>query len=98
MEISEAHSSFWLITMRFLKSTCKMLDREKRKSHYLSSDIQIEFIKLCGRRVLDTILKEREEAIYFSVICDAIPDISHTERNVVLISYVIYNNETEYGS
>lgn len=72
--------------------------REKKKgtrlSHYLSSDIQNKFIQLCGRRVLNTILKEREEASYFSVLCDATPDISHTEQNVVLIKYVIYNNET----
>lgn len=42
-----------------------------------------------------TILKEREDAIYFSVICDATPDISHTEQNVVLIRYVRYNKETD---
>lgn len=42
-----------------------------------------------------TILKETEDAIYFSVICDATPDISHTEQNVVLIRYVRYNKETD---
>lgn len=33
-------------------------------------------------------MKEREHAIYYSVICDATPDISHMEQNVILLRYV----------
>lgn len=76
----------------------KVKDKKKgtRLTHYLSSDIQNEFIELCGRRILKTILKESEDSIYYSVICDATPDISHTEQNVVLIRYVnYYNKETD---
>lgn len=39
-------------------------------------------------RNLNSILAEREEAIYYSVICDSTPDISHTEQNVLLLKYV----------
>jgi hypothetical protein len=39
-------------------------------------------------RVLKTKHYEIEYAIYFSVICDATPDISHTEKNVLLVRYV----------
>lgn len=46
---------------------------------------------MCGRRVLKSILKE--DAIYFSVMCDATSDISHTEQNVVLIRYLKCNKE-----
>lgn len=46
-------------------------------------------LELCGRKVLKTILKEREDAIYYSIISDATPDISHTEQNVLLIRYVL---------
>jgi len=63
--------------------------RQKKKgnnlTHYLSPDTQNEFIEICGKRVLNTILKEREDAIYYSVICDSTPDISHTEQNVLLL-------------
>lgn len=69
--------------------------KETRLTHYLSSDSQNEFIKLCGKRVLKTILQEREDAIYYSVICDATPDISHTEQNVVLLRYMKYDKETD---
>nr|XP_032834283.1 zinc finger MYM-type protein 1-like isoform X1 [Petromyzon marinus]XP_032834284.1 zinc finger MYM-type protein 1-like isoform X1 [Petromyzon marinus]XP_032834285.1 zinc finger MYM-type protein 1-like isoform X1 [Petromyzon marinus] len=64
-----------------------------RLTHYLSSDIQNEFIELCGKGVLSSILKEREESVYYSVICDATPDISHTEQNVLLLRYVGFDQE-----
>ncbi|KAL6456301.1 hypothetical protein MHYP_G00348440 [Metynnis hypsauchen] len=64
-----------------------------RLTHYLSPDAQNEFIELCGKRVLNTILKEREDAIYYSVICDSTPDISHTEQNVLLVRYVHHDKE-----
>ncbi|XDV16533.1 hypothetical protein PO909_016205, partial [Leuciscus waleckii] len=71
--------------------------RQKKKgsrlTHYLSPDTQNEFIEICGKRVLNTILKEREDAIYYSVICDSTPDISHTEQNVLLIRYVHQDKE-----
>lgn len=72
----------------------KNLDKQTRITHYLSSDIQNELIELSGKLVLKVILKEREAAIYYSIICDATPDISHTEQNVVLIRYVHYNEES----
>lgn len=58
--------------------------KEKRPStrvtHYLSPESQNEFIELCGDRVLKEILKERECAIDYSLICDATPDVSHRNR------------------
>jgi hypothetical protein len=62
----------------------KVRDKKKgaRLTHYLSPESQNEFIGICGPRVLKTILYERENAISYSVICDATPDISHTEQNV----------------
>lgn len=66
--------------------------KEKRPStrvtHYLSQESQNEFIELCGDRVLKEILKERECAIYYLLICDATPDVSHKEQNVILLRYV----------
>lgn len=56
----------------------------KLPAHYLSPESQNEFINLCGQHVLNTILEERIKAIYFSVICDATPDTSHVEQNVLL--------------
>lgn len=63
----------------------KAFKKESRLTHYLSLDIQNEFIELCGKRVQKRILKEREDAIYYGIICETTPEISHTEQNVVLM-------------
>lgn len=39
-----------------------------RLIHYLSPETQNEFISLCGERVLNTTLAEREASIYYSII------------------------------
>ena len=63
------------------------------QAHYLSADSQKEFINICGAYVLEAILEERREATYYSIICDATPDISHKEQNVIMLRYVHKQNE-----
>lgn len=63
-------------------------------SHYLSWLSQNEFISLCGNHVLKHILNEREKAIYYSIIVDATPDLSHQEQNVFIIRYILQNQDT----
>lgn len=65
---------------------------ERLPAHYLSGRSQNEFIELCGNHVLNKILEERLQSIYFSIICDATPDISHVEKNVLLLRYVCNDN------
>lgn len=65
------------------------------KTHYLSWMSQNEFISLCGDKVLKHILNERTESIYFSIIADATPDVSHQEQNVLILRYVLRNKETK---
>lgn len=52
-------------------------------------------ISLCGNKVINTILKQRENAIYYSIIADATPDVSHQEQNVLILRYVSQNEKTE---
>ena len=76
---------------RLLKDHLRKVREKKpgtKMTHYLSPESQNEFIKLCGDRVLKEILKEREHAIYYSLICDATPDVSHKEQIVILLRYV----------
>ena len=65
-------------------------------THYLSPESQNEFIELCGERVLKEILKERECAIYYSLICVATPDVSHKEQNVILLRYVVQKENDKW--
>lgn len=98
LELDNVHNGNFLGTLELLAHYDPILHehlekvREKkaasRLTHYLSPETQNEFIKLCGKKVLNSILAEREEAIYYAVICDSTPDISHTEQNVLLLRYV----------
>lgn len=92
-DLNDIHNGNFLGTLELLSCYDPLLNEHlqtirDRLTHYLSSDIQNYFIELCGRGVLKIILKDREDAIYYSVICDAVPDISHTEQNVALIRNV----------
>jgi len=56
--------------------------------HYLFPDSQNEFIKCCSNHVTQAILKEREDAKYYSIIVDATPNSSHREQTVFILIYL----------
>ncbi|KAL4153194.1 hypothetical protein QTP88_001027 [Uroleucon formosanum] len=68
---------------------------DRMQVHYLSHDIQSEFISLCAAEVTKKILEEREKARYYSVIVDATPDSAHVEQTVILIRYVNLAEQVE---
>ncbi|KAJ8885308.1 hypothetical protein PR048_011505 [Dryococelus australis] len=51
---------------------------------------QNEFISLCSEKGLNAILEERQDAMYYGLIVDATPDVSHQEQNV----FYVKNKET----
>ncbi|XP_066436824.1 zinc finger MYM-type protein 1-like [Eleutherodactylus coqui] len=65
----------------------------KGQANYLSWQSQNEFIALCGKKLLDLILKQREEAIYYGVIVDTTPD---DEQNVLLLRYVCQDADSKF--
>ena len=56
---------------------------------------QNDFISLCGEKVLKVILEERQEAIYYGLIVDATPGVSHQEQNVFILRYIIQNKDSK---
>jgi len=70
------------------------IEKKRLQVHYLSPEIQNEFISCCAENVLARILKEREVAKYFSIIVDATPDSAHIEQTTFILRYVLANNET----
>ncbi|XP_004211470.2 zinc finger MYM-type protein 1-like [Hydra vulgaris] len=67
---------------------------KRMQTHYLSNDIQNEFIQCCADKVTDVILDEREKCKYFSMIVDATPDTAHIEQNVFILRYVLQDKLT----
>lgn len=63
---------------------------ERLQVHYLSPDIQNEFISICSQHVVSEILKERTAAKYYSIIVDGTPDTSHTEQTTFILQYLHY--------
>lgn len=62
--------------------------------HYLSPQIQNEFISCCAEQVMALMLEERDIAKYFSIIVDATPDSSHMEQTTFILRYVGLNKVT----
>lgn len=50
---------------------------------------------MCWDKFMKTILKERENTIYYSIIADATPDVSHQVQNVLILRCVSQNEKTE---
>jgi hypothetical protein len=71
------------------------IEKKRLPVHYLSADIQNEFISCCAKYVLSYILKEREIAKYFSIIVDATPDSALVEQTTFILHYVLVNKQTD---
>nr|XP_047124110.1 zinc finger MYM-type protein 1-like [Hydra vulgaris] len=65
-------------------------------AHYLGWSSQNEFIKECGRIVYGAIIKEAHMAIYYSILVDGTPDVSHTEQIAFVLRFVYYGIDKKW--
>ncbi|XP_008113471.1 zinc finger MYM-type protein 1-like [Anolis carolinensis] len=56
--------------------------------HYLSKNVQNEFISFLAGKVQNNILEQLHEATYYSIILDCTPDISNTEQMTLVVRFV----------
>ena len=63
------------------------------QAHYLSPRSQNEFIDECCKVVLNAIVEEVKQALYYSIIVDGTPDVSHTEQITFILRYVNLNEK-----
>ena len=55
-------------------------NNSRMQAHYLSPRSQNEFIDECSKVVLNAIVEEVKQVLYYSIIVDGTPDVSHTEQ------------------
>ena len=66
----------------------RCVTNEEIHDHYLGKRIQNELITVVADAVMKAILRDIKNAMYFSVILDCTPDISHKEQMSLTIRYV----------
>jgi len=71
--------------------------QNRMQAHYLSWSSQNEFLNACGKQVLDALLQESKKAMYYSIIVDATPDVSHTEQISFVLRYVHRSEENVWA-
>jgi len=64
---------------------------QRLQVHYLSAEIQNEFISLCADHVMSVILIERSSAKYYTIIVDATPDSAHVEQTTFILRYLHFD-------
>ena len=65
-------------------------------AHYLGWSTQNEFIKECGGIVLGAIINEAHMAIYYSILVDGTPDVSHTEQITFVLRFVYFGTDKRW--
>ena len=68
----------------------------RMQAHYLSPETQNEFIEECGKSVLRTVVDEVKKALYYSIITDGTPDVSHTEQITFVLRFVKRNENNSW--
>ena len=68
-------------------------NNSRMQAHYLSPRSQNEFIDECSKVVLNAIVEEVKQALYYSIIVDGTPDVSHTEQITFILRYANFNEK-----
>ncbi|KAL2095567.1 hypothetical protein ACEWY4_007715 [Coilia grayii] len=66
-----------------------------KTTHYLSKNIQNEFIGVLAEAVLEKIVQKVKTAGYYSIMMDCTPDVSHKEQLSLVLRYVTTEQKVE---
>ena len=64
----------------------------RMQAHFLSWQSQNEFISECATLVQEAVVKEVKDAVYFTIITDGTPNVSHTEQITFILRFVRFNS------
>ena len=103
--IGDPDNGLFLGTLELLSKHNKTLDmhlkqvkfhqdkKSRMQAHYLSWSSQNQFLDACGKLVLNAVVNECRSALYYSIIVDGTPDVSHTEQITFVLRYAHRNDE-----
>ena len=63
-------------------------DKGRGNVNYLSHNVCNEFICLMGEKVKEYLISEVQEALYYSIIVDSTPDLSHVDQLTFILRFV----------
>ncbi|CAF4322626.1 unnamed protein product [Rotaria sp. Silwood2] len=62
---------------------------------YLSNDAQNDFISIIGKAVHDSIINRLNKSLFWSVMVDSTPDISHKDMMSIIVRFVNEDDQAE---
>ena len=90
---AESESGNFIELVRFRAESDEVLRHHlrsaPRNAMYTSKTIQNELIHIIGSRIRSDILKEIEQATFYTVIVDEVSDVSNIEQLFIAICYVL---------
>ncbi|XP_065653035.1 zinc finger MYM-type protein 1-like [Hydra vulgaris] len=71
---------------------CHQNKGTRMQAHYFFWQSQNEFISECATLVQEAVVKEVKDAVYFTIITNGTPDVSHTEQITFILRFVRFNS------
>jgi len=58
----------------------KHFESASKNAKFVSKTVQNEFIDICGSIITNKLIKEVENSIFYSILCDETSDLAHIEQ------------------
>nr|XP_016854909.1 PREDICTED: zinc finger MYM-type protein 1-like [Anolis carolinensis] len=72
----------------FMAEHLRRITSKETRVHYLSQNVQNEFVSFLSAKIQGNILQQLHQAKYYSIRLDCIPDVSHTEQMTLVVKFV----------
>ncbi|XP_062829387.1 uncharacterized protein LOC100558310 [Anolis carolinensis] len=72
----------------FMAEHLRRITSKETHVHYLSKNVQNEFVSFLSAKIQGNILQQLHQAKYYSIRLDCIPDVSHTEQMTLVVRFI----------
>ncbi|XP_062829405.1 zinc finger MYM-type protein 1-like [Anolis carolinensis] len=72
----------------FMAEHLRRIASKETHVHYLSKNVQNEFVSFLSAKIQGNILQQLHQAKYYSIRLDCIPDVSHTEQMTLVVRFI----------